>query len=84
MKYTVVNTPIADRQLAEIWLRALDCQRVADAFDRIEAELKRDPHSLGRSHPDGWRVVALPPVVVAFRVSEDDRLVKVLSIDYRP
>ncbi len=84
MKYTVVNTPIADQQLAELWIQAIDRQRVADAFDRIEAELKRDPHSLGRFHPDGWRVVPLPPIVVAFVVNDDDRLVKVLSIEYRP
>lgn len=84
MRYTVVNTFVADHQLAEMWLNALDRQQVADAFDRIEAELRRNPHVVGREHPDGWRVVAAAPFVVAFIISEDDRLVKVLSLEYRP
>ncbi|MCU0878241.1 MAG: hypothetical protein MUF06_10690 [Pirellulaceae bacterium] len=83
MKYTVVNSSIADLQLAELWLQASDRQQVADAFDRMESELKRDPNSVGRMHPSGWSVVAVPPIVAALKVSEDDRLVKVLSIDRR-
>jgi hypothetical protein len=84
MKYTVVTTPIADHQLATIWLSAPDRERVARAFDRIEALLKRDAPLLGRLHPSGWRVLSLPPLAVTFRVSEDDRLVKILSVHHRP
>jgi hypothetical protein len=84
MKYTVVTTPVADHQLAEIWVAAADRQRVAQAIDRIEALLKRDAPLLGRLHPDGWRVLSLQPLAVTFRVSEDDRLVKNLSVHYRP
>jgi hypothetical protein len=84
MKYTVVTTSVADIQLADLWLRGPDRQGIADAFNRIEAMLKHDAHLLGRMHPDGWRVLAEPPIVVTFRVSEDDRLAKILSVDYRP
>lgn len=83
MKYTVVNTALADRQLAEIWLAANDRQKVADAFDRIESELRRDPWSVGRLHPDGWYVVSMSPIILSYFVSEDDRLVTILSIDRR-
>jgi len=84
MKYTVVNAPIADEQLADIWLKATDRQGVSDAFNRIESSLKNDAHLQGRQHPSGWRVMMMPPLVVAFRVSEDDRLVRILSVVRRP
>lgn len=84
MKYTVTSTSLADEQLAKIWIYASDRQAVTKAFDRIEACLKNDAHLQGRLHPSGWRVIVEPPLIVSFRVSEDDRLVKVLSIDYRP
>lgn len=84
MKFTVVATELADDQLARIWLQAPDRQQVADACNRIESLLKNDPHLAGRLHPGGWRVIAEPPVIVSFRVSEDDRLVKILSVAYRP
>jgi hypothetical protein len=84
MKYTVVTTSVADFQLADIWLKSPDRQGVADAFNRIESLLKHDAHLVGRVHPSGWRVLAEPPIVVSFRVSEDDRLVKILSVYYRP
>jgi hypothetical protein len=84
MKFTVVTTAVADHQLASIWLEASDPQSVTDAYDRIEAMLKHDAHLAGRLHPSGWRVLAEAPVVVSFRVSEDDRLVKILSVAYRP
>jgi hypothetical protein len=84
MKYTVVNAPVADHQLANIWLQAPDRLKIADAFNRIESVLKRDAHLQGREHPGGWRVIAEPPLIVSFRVSEDDRLVRILSVAYRP
>jgi len=84
MKYTVVNAPVADHQLANIWLNASDRQSVANAFNRIESSLKHNAHLQGRQHPSGWRVIALPPLVVSFKFSENDRLVTILSVDYRP
>jgi hypothetical protein len=83
MKYTVVNAPIADEQLADTWLKATDRQAVADAFNRIESSLKNDPQFQGQEHPSGWRVLTVPPLAVAFRVSEDDRQVRIMSVAVR-
>jgi hypothetical protein len=80
MKYTVVGTALADDQLAELWLTAPDRQKVSAAFDRIASSLKNDAHVAGRLHPAGWRVIAEWPIVVSFTVSEDDRLVRILSV----
>ena len=84
MKYTVVNAPVADHQLADIWLNAADRQSVADAFNRIESSLKYDAPLKGREHPGGWRGLIVPPLAVTFRVSEDDRLVRILSVARSP
>jgi hypothetical protein len=84
MKYTVVNAPVADEQLADIWVNAARRQDVADAFNCIESSLKHDAHLQGREHPNGWRVLIVPPLAVTFRVSVEDRLVKILSVADRP
>lgn len=84
MKYTVVTAPVADQQLADIWLKAADRQAVADAFTRIESSLKYNAHLKGREHPDGWRGLIETPLAVTFRVSEDDRLVRIMSVFCRP
>jgi len=84
MKYTVVTVPVAEHQLADIWLKATNPQLVADAFNRIESLLKHDAHRLGRAHPDGWRGLIIPPLAITFRVSEDDRLATIMSVFYRP
>jgi hypothetical protein len=83
MKYTVTSTALADHQLAKIWIEATDRQAVTEAYDRIEALLKNDAHLRGRLHPSGWRVLAEPPLIVSFRISQDDCLATVLSIDIR-
>jgi hypothetical protein len=84
MKYTVVTTPVADHQLADIWLKAATPQQVADSFNRIESLPKNEPHSHGRQHPDVWRVLTVAPMLVTFRVSDDDRIVTIMSVYYRP
>jgi hypothetical protein len=84
MKYTVVLSPVAEHQLAEAWLQAPDKMRVTHAFDRIEKLLKEDAHLLGRVHPSGWRVIGIWPIGVTFQVSDDDRLVTIKSVFYRP
>jgi hypothetical protein len=84
MKYTVVYTSLADDLLAEIWLHAPNRQQVADASDLIQSSLKQDAHLQGQEHPNGWKVIAVPPLVATFRVSPDDRKVTVLAMFYRP
>ena len=82
MKYTVVSTPLADLQLAEIWLQALDRQQVADASDEIHAMLRKDPEQTGRVRADGRRVVILKPREVTFETKTPDRLVTIVSVRF--
>jgi hypothetical protein len=84
MKYTVVYTPFADYQLADIWLRAKNRQQVTDSANKIESMLRHDADQLGLPRRHGHRVIVKPPLVFTFEVSVDDRLVTVLSIRYLP
>jgi hypothetical protein len=84
MKFTVAMSPVAEHQLALIWLQASDREQVSQAFNRIESQLKTNAHRLGRLHSSGWRVIALLPLAVTFKVSEDDRLVTIMSVFNRP
>lgn len=80
MNYTVVSTPSADEQLAEIWLRALDRQQVADASDAIHRMLRNDPVRAGHARPGGRRVIVVMPLSATFEISELDRLVRIVAI----
>ena len=84
MKYSVVHTPFAEYQLADIWLRATSRQDVADASNRIDSQLGQDPEQQGRLRSDGRRSIVLPPLTVTFEFFPDDRLVKVVSVRYTP
>jgi hypothetical protein len=84
MKYSVVWKPFAEYQLGSIWLRVSDQQAVADASDEIERMLRRDPERFGEPDANGWRIIAVPPLVATFEVSTEDRKATVLSIRYRP
>jgi hypothetical protein len=82
MKYTVAFSSRAEQQLAQIWLQAIDRQKVTDASIRIEELLRNDAEQRGESRPEGWRILIVGPLAAAFEVSVDDRKVTVLSLRY--
>ena len=78
MRYTVVLEKPAENQLARIWARAVDQQAVADASDRIDAELGNDAHAKGV--PLGvFRTYADAPLAVLFHVDPGDRMVRIIQ-----
>lgn len=80
MKFTVLWKQQAEDQLAEIWLASDRSPEVTVAADELEKILRNDAQNQGESRSDSRRVVFIPPLVVAFRVNEDDRVVWVLSV----
>jgi hypothetical protein len=84
MKYTVTYTPLAEFQLTDIWLRATHRQDVTDASRDIDRALAQNAEQTGEPDENGWRILAVPPLVVTFKVSEPDRTVTMLSVRYRP
>jgi hypothetical protein len=80
MRYTVAWLPSAQNVLADIWNRASDRQAVADAANRIDAELRTDAHQKGRPLGGQQRDLRVTPLGVIFTVSPADRLATVLKV----
>ena len=81
MTYTVVWKPGAERALTTIWNASTDRQLIADASDRLDADLRRDAHEVGESRPNlDVRIAFELPLGIRFRVFDKDRLVTVVSV----
>jgi hypothetical protein len=80
VKYTVVWAAKAQEELAEIWLNVTDRAAVARAADSLDYELSQNPAAVGESRPSGRRIAYCLPLGIQFRISEDDRLVRVLAV----
>jgi mRNA-degrading endonuclease RelE of RelBE toxin-antitoxin system len=83
MIYTVVWTPSALNQLADLWNQASDRQAVTDAADGIDRELRVDAHLRGAPY-DHRRYLHISPLVVLYRVDPDDRMVRVIQVRRLP
>jgi hypothetical protein len=85
MNYTVVWKTSAENQLASLWVSYPgERATLTRAADRIDALLCVDPGTRGRPDRGTTRVLWVPPLVAAFRISDPDRLVRVLKLWYIP
>jgi hypothetical protein len=80
MKYTVVWTPMAESELARIWLDATDRDAITSAAAALDRLLSRDPEFRGEVSFDTVRTLSVPPLGVDFEVIEPDRIVCVLIV----
>jgi hypothetical protein len=80
MKFTVTWKPAAKRELASIWINAVDRQSVTDATNKLERRLRRDPLNEGESRSGGQRITFEEPLGMVFHVNEPDLLVSVLQL----
>ena len=80
MTYTVVWKRSAERELAEIWLQAVNHDAVGHSADQIDRQLRLAPLDAGESRDEDYRILCILPLVVGYRVSEDDRVVTVVRI----
>ena len=79
-RFTVSWRPEVQADLAEIWLVAADRREIAQAADRIDELLAKDPAHQGTELHEGLRAIAVDPLVAYFTVSEEDRLVTVWAV----
>lgn len=79
MTYTVLWTPAAERDLAELWLSAEDRNAITSAAATIDALLRQDAHLVGESREGTLRITFVAPLGIDFEVLQDDRLVYVLA-----
>jgi plasmid stabilization system protein ParE len=80
MRFTVVWSPSASQDLADIWIRAGDRNAVARAADALDNALARDPSIQGESRQPGVRVTFAEPLGINFEVNHADRQVRVLAV----
>jgi plasmid stabilization system protein ParE len=80
MMYTVVWTPSALRDLADLWNNATDRAAVTSAADTIDSLLARDPLSQGEARAGSRRILVVESLAVYFEVRDLDRLVTVLDV----
>jgi hypothetical protein len=83
MIFTVLWRPLAENQLAQLWMDAPDRDIVSAAADVIDFRLRRDPQSQGESREGNARILIAPPLVALFEALVDDRVVYVLEV-WRP
>jgi hypothetical protein len=68
--------------LADIWLNAPDQQAVADAADKIDRILARNPLDAGESRGGTMRIIIERPLTILFDAFPDDALVSVFAVTY--
>ena len=79
MRYNVVYLPVAEDQLADLWIRAADRQAVSDASDRIDLALRDNPDTKGKSLRP-FRVFEAPPLSVLYHVDPGDLMVRIIQV----
>jgi hypothetical protein len=84
MKFTVIWKPKSERGLASIWIAADDRAAVTAAANEIDRVLRSQPLTAGESRSGNIRILVVPPLAVHYEVLEEDRLVNVVTVSYRP
>jgi len=81
MTWTVVWRPIAESQLAELWINGPDRADISQSADEIDWRLRHDPHNQGESRAgDSVRIMVIEPLAALFEISDADCLVTVLKV----
>lgn len=78
-RYTVVWHPLAEKELAELWLEAPSRAALGIAADQIDQELSTEADLKGLVVSARSREISVAPLHVLFRVKTEDRLVEVFS-----
>ena len=77
---TVIWSPSAEQELAQIWNDASDRALVSEAANEIDAALARNPLNFGEARRGITRVAFVKPLAVLFDVHEDQVKVRVWDI----
>jgi plasmid stabilization system protein ParE len=80
MSFTVEWLPAAERQLADLWNAGPDRQAIANAADRADSLLRRNPLDRGESRAGNSRLLFIRPLSILFRVDVQTRIVQVVQI----
>ena len=79
MRFTVTWHPLAEQELADIWMRADDRNHVSAAANLFDRMLVSDPQQQGEEFY-GERLLVALPLAVTYSVNEPDRTVQILQV----
>jgi hypothetical protein len=74
----------AENELADIWTSAADRPAVTQAQRDADAILARDPLGMGIELSEGLYRIVVDSLIVHFTVDDDQKVVKVTSVAWRP
>ena len=80
MSDTVEWLPYAEQELADLWNHAADRADVAAAADGLDAQLQRDPLTVGEGRGGDTRIAFEPPLAILFDVDVASRHVTVWDV----
>jgi len=80
MRYTVLWLPEAESELARLWLEEPFRGNIELAANEIDLYLKVDPENAGESRDGNRRILFVTPLVVTFKVDQQDRVVRVREV----
>ena len=88
-RYRVIwRQRVIERQLAAAVVRAMeqgeDVAAINSAVDEIDRTLASTPLSVGESRGDYQRVFVAPPLSALYEVLEDESVVFIVGLRYRP
>jgi hypothetical protein len=84
MRFTVLWKSSAEMALASIWNSSANQRAVTIAADHIDQALRTEPVLRGETLSRTTRVMIERPLLVKYRVYEDDRIVRVLYVEELP
>ena len=79
MRFTVTWQPAAEAELAEIWLRSNDRDKITQAANTMDDWLGSSPLSHGEDFYSD-RILVVLPIAVTYAVSEPDCSVRILQV----
>jgi hypothetical protein len=82
--FTVEWLPLAQDELARIWIYASDRNAVTTAQARADRLLQTDPVGNGQHISEGYYRIHVPPLIISYTIDEDQNQVEVAWVRYRP
>ena len=79
-RWTVVWEESAEMTLGNIWLGAGKSPKVTEASYQIDKALRDDACKHGNPLAEGLWVIERPPLRAVFTLSDEDRLIRILSL----
>jgi len=80
MRYTVSWLPGAESELARLWLDEPIRGHIELAANEIDRCLSVNPESEGESRDGNRRILFISPLVVTFKVDQQNRMVQVREV----